>query len=324
MVADKLPIVFMFPGQGCQYFHMARELYAEHRRFRACLQELDARIAPWIGESVLAHIYDERRRRSEPFTRLLISNPAIFMIEYAIVQLLHDAGIEPSLVLGASLGEVTAAAVSGALPLDDCIRIVVEIARVLEDAAGRGGMVAVLHAPSLYDEAPELHGGCELAGVNFGSHFVLSGPEADLGRAVAYLTRHGIAHQRLPIDHAFHSAFLDGFRGPLQACLAGLRYQSPRIGFASCATAKVMSTVDAAHYWQVLRGPTRFYELVGALEATGRHTYVDVGPSGTLSTCARQILPAHGGSSTCAVLGQFGQDLKTLARARAVLQRSKI
>src|SRR5687767_4157459 len=98
------PIVFLFAGQGSQYFHMGRELFERRPDFRAHMEELDAVARAVTGTSVLAALYDPQRAKSDPFAYTPLTHPAIFMVEFALTQLLQNSGWRPDCVLGASLG----------------------------------------------------------------------------------------------------------------------------------------------------------------------------------------------------------------------------
>ena len=105
-------IVFMFSGQGSQYYQMGRELFEGHSIFRDWMYDLDA-IAYSAGrQSVLSHLYNETNKISDEFNQLLYSHPAIFMVEYALAQILLDRGIKPDYLLGTSIGEYASAALS--------------------------------------------------------------------------------------------------------------------------------------------------------------------------------------------------------------------
>lgn len=99
------PIVFMFSGQGSQYYQMGKELFAHNAAFRQKMLDLDDFAVSRFGYSVLKEMYHTGNRLSDPFDRLLFSHPAIFMAEYALAYALEQRGIRPDYVIGASLGE---------------------------------------------------------------------------------------------------------------------------------------------------------------------------------------------------------------------------
>lgn len=129
-----LPVVFMFSGQGSQYYRMGEELFDEDEVFRTALQRYDAVVAEALGESVLARLFDPAKRKNDPFTDTRITHPAIVMIELALAESLRAAGIEPDYLLGSSLGEYAAAAVSGSIDPLECLRVLVRQADGLRAA----------------------------------------------------------------------------------------------------------------------------------------------------------------------------------------------
>ncbi|MEU1024376.1 acyltransferase domain-containing protein, partial [Streptomyces sp. NPDC005904] len=135
------PVVFQFSGQGSQYSGMGAALYESEPVFRRVMDRLDAAAADELGESVLAALYAPGRGRAEPFDDIAFTHPAIVMVELAAAETLIADGIEPDLLLGASLGEFTASVLAGVLDAEECLRLLVRQAAALRAAPG-GGMLA--------------------------------------------------------------------------------------------------------------------------------------------------------------------------------------
>lgn len=317
-LGERLPVVFMYSGQGSQYHHMGAELYREDARFRQVMQELDEIAARYIGESVIRTLYDAGRRKSDPFERTRITHQAIFMVQYALTRVLTAQGITPALLLGASLGEVTAAAVSGMLTVEECIGLLFENARLLESRCRRGGMLAVLHDSTLYARDPILQRNSEIAAVNGDSHFIIAGGLSELGQVTEHLNSREILHQLLPVEYAFHSSWIEPSRAEFCSYLAALPSRAAEIPVVSCATTNTVEAVTGEHFWSVFRRPIELSRTVRQMEERGRYLYLDVGPSGTLATLAKPIVAPRGVSTTCPTLTPFGQDQKALARATAM------
>ena len=200
--------VFMFSGQGSQYFHMGRELYDQHTSFRGWMLRLDEVARQSLDESVVEAVYSGARGKGDPFDRTLLTHPAIFMVEYSLAQILIQAGVIPDIVLGASLGSFAAAAVAGFIDVEDALKATIQQARVLEECCEPGGMAAVLADPALFAE-DFLSGHSELAAVNFSSHFVVSARKTELAGIESALRKKQVGYQSLPVSFPFHSKWID-------------------------------------------------------------------------------------------------------------------
>ncbi|WP_236076177.1 ACP S-malonyltransferase [Streptomyces coffeae] len=309
--------VFMFSGQGSQYHQMGRELYDSEPVFRDTLHRLDALVAPEVGGSVIARMYDAGHPLSRPFTDTRYTNPAIVMVELALAETLVSHGVTPDLLLGVSLGEYTASVLAGVMEPGDCLRRLVGMARSVS-ASVPGGMLAVLADEGLYHREPVLHQELDLAARNYDEHFVVAGPVEALERAEAFLSERQVPFQRVFVSHGFHSRLMDASRPAFEALWADADLRPPRIPLVSSATAGPLTQVTPEHLWRVARQPMEFAATVRALEPQGPHLYIDAGPSGTLHNFVRALLAARTGtrSESMPLLSQFTKDARLLTRIR--------
>jgi trans-AT polyketide synthase/acyltransferase/oxidoreductase domain-containing protein len=269
--------VFLFSGQGSQHFQMGRELFERHAGFRATLERADRLARAHCGESPLAVVFDERHAREAPFDRLLHSHPAIFMVEYALAQALMAAGVQPDIVLGASLGTFAAAAVAGQVGLDAALCAVIDQARIVEAHCEPGAMVAVMGEPATC-LTPELLSMCELGARNFATHSVISLPAANLAAVERHLRQRGLVFQRLPVNYAFHSRWIDAAKLPLQEALSRLEIREGNIPIVCCATGDSLSLLSPNQFWSAVREPVEFHKTIHRIESRGHHRYID-GPA---------------------------------------------
>ncbi|MGY0058375.1 ACP S-malonyltransferase [Streptomyces sp. LZ34] len=315
---DELPTVFMFSGQGSQYYQMGRDLYGSEPVFAAAMDRMDAVVRTELGESVLSRMYDDGRSKAHPFLETAVTHPAIVMVELALAETLRAEGIQPDLLLGASLGEFTAGVLAGVLPEDECLRMLVRQARAL-DACPPGGMLAVLARQSLYEELSELRDGTELAARNYDQHFVVAGTEEALAAAEARLRALDIPYQRVPVERGFHSRLMDPAYHACAAAMAEVRPGPPGIPLVSSAVGGPVAALTPEHFWRVAREPIEFQRTVEALEARGPHRYLDLGPSGTLHNFVRNNLRPGSRSTSMPLLSPFGTNTHLLAAARAAV-----
>ncbi len=184
--------IWMFAGQGAQFYQMGRELFEKERVFRDFFTRASERLEKWINLSLVDLVYRPRPSRFEPFDRTLYSHPAIFVFECALAETLLQRGCRPDLLLGYSLGEFAAYVIAGCIPFEAALGAVVKMAELLEYCAPAGGMVAVLESDDLMRRHPEGFGECEMAGRNFERGFVVSGLSGPLARTKAFLKEKGI------------------------------------------------------------------------------------------------------------------------------------
>jgi acyl transferase domain-containing protein len=313
-------VVFMMGGQGSHYRQMGRALLDGHPTFRNCMHALDDLAMRRVGTSVVAEIYDERKRTSnEPFRRTLLTHPAIFMLEWSLAQALIADGIKPDVVLGSSLGESVAAAVAGVWPVEQALESVIVQAELLERRCPPGGMIAVLGEPALYRRYVELAQNVELAGISFHGHFVVSGSVTGIRRALAFLRDAAITHLELDVSHGFHSAEVDGIAPEYGDYLGKLRLARPQLTFVSSARGAALSEVSPDHFLQVTRRAIDFPAALAAAGAGDDSHFVDVSPGGALANFLK-----HGWPETRArlypVIGPYGGEMKAMERIRSKLR----
>ena len=307
----------MFSGQGSQYFQMGRDLWEGHRVFRRAMLEMDAMVEAELGCSVVEQIFQVSKTKADRFDRTLYTHPAIFMVEYALVQALAAEGVRPDVVVGSSLGEITAAAVAGALDLRAALAAVVWQARVIEASCAPGGMVAVLDDPRLHDAMEPLRA-MTLVSVGFDRHFVLSSDAAAVREADRFLRCRDVVYQVLPVSHGFHSPQMDPARRGFADCQSRWALGTPAIPVVSSVTGGFLDHFGEDYFWRLARRPILFREALAALESSGGGLYVDVGPAETLGNLVKYNLGANSPSRTVGVISPFGGEMRRLELAVAL------
>lgn len=319
-------IAFLFSGQGSQYYQMGRGLYEQNLVFRASMDEMESEARALLGVSVLQTLYGTRSK-AEAFDDIRLSHPAIFMLEYALAQTLIELGIRPACTMGASLGTFAALAVAGVLSRREALAMVCRQGLAIAEHCPRGGMIAVLAAPELYTASPFLQARSVIAGQNFQDHFVLAAPQANLAAILAFLARAGLTHQLLPVQYPFHAPWIEEQRMRLQeACLHALPAQFAggtvpgALPVYCCALGGQVRELSAAWLWQIARAPIAFMPTVAQMEADGPFDYLDLGPSGTLATFLKYLLPPASSSRAQALMTPYGRDVDVLSQALALVR----
>ena len=306
----KPSVVFMFPGQGAQYFQMGRALFQQDELFRSWMLRGSRMAEALTGVSVVEAIYEDRRSKADVFDHTLTTHPAIFIIECAMVALLKSMGIYPDYVFGVSLGEFAACVTAGALTFEEGLHAVVKQAQLVEDCEA-GHMLAVLDATECYQTDPEIHQRCTHAGLMFPGHYVLAGLAEPMRAVEEVLKRRDIVAQRLPVSRAFHSPHIEPIASSYQTFLSRLTWKAPAISLVSSLKVEVLVDPPIQYLWEVVRGPMHVQRSIALLESLGPHAYVDVGPSGGLLNYVKYNVSPTSSSSRFPTLSPFGREAAT-------------
>jgi len=284
------PIAFLFPGGGTQYPRMAADLhrsqpvFAEHLdnglRLLESTHGLDLR-------SLLLCDEDDTERAAAELQAPGNQLPAVFIVEYALAMLLKSWGIAPTSLVGHSVGENTAACVSGTMSFSECLGLIVLRGQLTDRVVG--GTVSVALSPAelqpLLDEF-----GLDLAVVNAPDLCVVSGDVQVLEHFEERLASDGIEFQRVKVNTAAHSRLLDPILGEFRAHLESMTLSAPSIRWVSNRTGTWITdeqAMDPGYWVDHLRHAVMYSDCVETLTADRDLVLLEVGPGKTMSSLAR-------------------------------------
>ena len=303
----------MFSGQGSQYYHMGKELYENHPRFKLWMDHCDEIVHPLIGASLMDVLYQEDNK-SKPFDRILYTNPALLCIEYSLAKVLMEMEIQPDYLLGYSLGEITASVISGAVSLNEGFQLTVAYAKLLEKKSPPAAMLAIIESIDIVAKFPEAFKNCWVTGRNFHKSFVVSGLVNDIKDLQVVLSKNEIISQKLPVNYGFHTELMDPLKQDVKEIFNRVQISPIRIPIISALTAGRIKEISDNCFWKVTRHPVNFEKTIRLMLQNEDYIFIDVGPSGTLSTFVKYLLPSDSQSSHFEVMNQFGKNIKSIER----------
>ena len=300
----------MFSGQGSHYFQMGKDLMNENLVFTHWMNEGDE-ILMSLGEtSLLEKIYTSPQ--SDIWRDLLSTHPGLVIIQYAMFQTLKTLGMEADAVLGSSLGVFAAAAASEVLSFEEAVKTAYHQARLIIEHCPLGGILAVLASPDVYWCSKELQALVAIGGVNFQKHFLLSGTKICLEQSKMVLQSLNINYQELAVDYPFHSLYINAAKKSFETYFKD-HIQTLRRPIIPWVTEKETIGISELHelqlsdFWDAVAQPMNFQKTIQTMELQGDMLYVDVGPSGTLSTFVKYNLTEKSNSRSFQILTPFHQ-----------------
>jgi myxalamid-type polyketide synthase MxaE and MxaD len=292
-------LVFVFPGQGSQWFGMGRTLLAQEPVFRAALEQCAQAMRPYTDWSLLEQLaLDERSSR---LNEIEVIQPTLFAIEVALAALWQSWGIVPDAVVGHSMGEVAAAHVAGVLSLDDAARIICRRSQLMQRVSGQGVMAVVeLSCTEAQDLLAGYEGKLSVAAINNPRSTVLSGDPAAMHDLLASLERQQIFCRLIKVDVASHSPQMEPLCADLRRSVEGVRPQPGSMPMFSTVLGTRCNGLDyTADYWtRNLREPVRFATAVQQLMESGHDIFVELSPHPILLTAIEQGLHHYGYAGT--------------------------
>lgn len=285
-------VAFLFTGQGAQWPTMGQGLYAMCPVFAQTLDDVCKHLDPLLPQPLKTVMFAEKSSAEALLLdRTDFTQAALFAFEVALCRTVMHLGVQPDVMVGHSIGEITAAYIAGVFTLADAATFVATRGRLMESITVDGTMVAIEASeaevlPSLqaYEER------VSIAVINAPSSIVISGDTDIVLNIAEQWKSRGYRTHRLKTSHAFHSPHIDAITDTLRSTLSTLSFQAPAIPIVSTVTGQPLTSEQACsvEYWaNQARCAVRFDAAVQWLEVHNIIAALEIGPDGVLTALGR-------------------------------------
>jgi acyl transferase domain-containing protein/acyl carrier protein len=303
-------IVFVCPGQGSQWVGMGRQLLRTEGVFREALQKCEQAMRPFVDWSLLEQLKLDPESPGYRMGEVDLIQPSLVAVEIALAALWRSWGVQPTAVVGHSMGEVAAAFIAGVLSLEDAMRVVCTRSLLLKRVSGKGAM-AVVALP--IEQAQEVLKGREarvsVAVSNSPRSTVLSGDPGAIEEILDGLRARDIFCRLVKVDVASHSPQMDPLTEELRRGLEGIEARAAQVPIYSTVKAQRSEgpAFDASYWVQNLRRPVLFSKTVQQLAQEEHTVFVELSPHPVLVSSIEESL--HG-------VGREGYAIGSLEREK--------
>ena len=201
---------------------MGKDLYDSHESVRAIFDKADQ----VLGRPISKICFEGPQ---EELTKTINAQPGIFLVSAALLTLLNEEGIKPSIVAGHSLGEITAYYASGVLSLEDALLVIKERGEGMAKSypSEKSAMAAVLGANEDTINTvlgPFKNDPLVCANFNCPGQIVISGQKASMDNAIPKLKEQGAKVIPLNVSGAFHSPLMQAGSDHLKAFIDSVTF----------------------------------------------------------------------------------------------------
>ncbi|MEA1964747.1 MAG: ACP S-malonyltransferase [Candidatus Aerophobetes bacterium] len=282
-------IAFLFPGQGSQYVGMGKEFYKVYREAKEIFQQANE----ILGFDIKRLCFEGPEEELE---NTINTQPAIFIVNWIITEVLKEKGIKPAVVAGHSLGEYNAVLASGILDFPSVLRLVRRRAQLMEEASSKvdGGMAAVigLERGKIISTCKNIEEVVEAVNFNSPSQIVISGEKKGIEKAAKHLIKEGAKRViPLPVSGPFHTSLIKEAGDKFSSELNKLNFSIPQCKIITNAFASYVFTPEEAKraLKQQMNHPVLWEDSMKKLILDGIDLFIEVGPGSVLQNLLRRI-----------------------------------
>ena len=280
-------VAFVFPGQGAQKIGMGQDFYENSKLAKETYQ-----VASTLLDLSMESICFEE---NEKINITEYTQSAILTTSIAMLREIEARGYKCDVTAGLSLGEYSALVAADVMTFEDVVKVVRQRGILMQKSVprGEGGMAAVLGmggeaVEAVIDNIERV----SVANYNCPGQVVISGEKDAIDKACEALKGAGAKRTiLLNVSGPFHSEMLREAGEKLGEVLTDVAIDEPKIPYVTNVTAEyVTDKKEVKHLLQTqVYSSVRWEQSVRMMLADGVDTFVEIGPSKTLSTFIKKI-----------------------------------
>ena len=281
----------LFPGQGVQYPGMGKKYYQKYDTVKKLYEQASEILGKNMKEICFESedvILKETRN----------AQPAILLTSYAAyISLLEEIEYTPQIMMGHSLGEITALLAAGMLSVEDAFKLIQVRANTMYESAQstKGAMCAVMTEDvkmieSACGEARKL--GYYVVPANYNTRFqtVISGTEDAVEYMMQYWQEKSVRSVKLNVQGAFHSELMQYAYEPVLQQARELTFYQRSVDVISNVDVKLYSEINdyPVNLATQIVNPVCWRQGMEKMKELGISHVIDIGPGNAVANMARR------------------------------------
>ncbi|EGC35225.1 hypothetical protein DICPUDRAFT_152464 [Dictyostelium purpureum] len=295
--------VFVFCGQGSQYNRMALELYKNETIFKQWVDKFDSELFNYYGYSVLQKIRSFDDKDMTSIQEIIIAQPSNVMIQVSLFELYKHWGVKADLIVGHSLGEISAAYCSGMIDFETLCYLTYNRSIAQNKTTGSGRMLSIsISAEKYIQDYSSKYPSLEISCYNSPSSIVISGNENVLKEIIADLKSKDIFCTMLGTLSSFHTSSQLIIKDDL--CSLDIKSKQSTTPIFSTVTTNLFNhettPFNSEYAFKNIRQPVKFtqtisniYKYIEENNYGNQVTFIEVAPHSTLSFYLNQMKPTQ-------------------------------
>lgn len=276
----------LFPGQGSQYIGMGKKLCEDHKVASDVYDEASEALGFDLKKMCFQGNLDE-------LTQTYNAQPAILTNSYAMFKVFEkEEGITPNIMVGHSLGEISALTCANAIAFGDAVKIARKRGEFMQNAVSNvdGAMIAVMtrNMTEVQEICKTVSADTgmivDVANYNSKTQYVISGDKKAVDQAADILAQENIKTKKLNVSAPFHCALMQPAADVFKEELEKYTFNDPECLVLSNVTATPYQSKEQIidNLVQQLVKPVRWIDCMIYLKRAMVIYGVQVGPGKVL------------------------------------------